>query len=482
MEDLGQDLSRIASRYTSRHMRTVTQYRKQLDTEKSARARAEREADTLRCEVRKLKKEKKKLLEESKLSESKWKENVRVKTQVALGALFAFGGLVDQVEKRIRLKAPVDRDEEKRVTREDEGVDKKMMVSPLKRECATCGKDESPHLCSRCRSVRYCSPMCQKKHWKRHKKVCGVAAAAATTKKGPLEKTTEIIKTKEAKGEEQNHEVAAAKLGDAVNEDCVELCKEIQHILDSARRSSGGKSFTLPTTQKFIRSAQSGNTSRIRRWLDVSDSRGTCKWKAIASEALGRALSHVTSSGHLGLCNLFLEHGAHPDGVVTCTSSTDASNDEKKDVVVVAPVDRRTVRTVRPLHAAIRSGYDAITKRLIEAGADLGPDDDGTTPLHVAAFANKSQICELLLKNGSVPNALNGQGDSPADIARKQRWHAVQRILEDPSKRLRAFAFRAGQLYVVFDPLPHAHTEMPLHRPLPFFFASHTCTSHFDAF
>lgn len=40
--------------------------------------------------------------------------------------------------------------------------------------CISCYKDlqEKPMRCSRCKSVYYCGPECQKTHWKRHCKVC----------------------------------------------------------------------------------------------------------------------------------------------------------------------------------------------------------------------------------------------------------------------------------------------------------------------
>ncbi|KAJ7476134.1 hypothetical protein FB451DRAFT_1245920 [Mycena latifolia] len=42
------------------------------------------------------------------------------------------------------------------------------------RRCAGCGKGELPtrSICSRCRNACYCSPVCQKAHWKEHKQYC----------------------------------------------------------------------------------------------------------------------------------------------------------------------------------------------------------------------------------------------------------------------------------------------------------------------
>ncbi len=41
------------------------------------------------------------------------------------------------------------------------------------RACANCKKAESLQQCSRCKCVFYCSKDCQKKHWHKHKTICG---------------------------------------------------------------------------------------------------------------------------------------------------------------------------------------------------------------------------------------------------------------------------------------------------------------------
>lgn len=50
--------------------------------------------------------------------------------------------------------------------------------------CGVCGEAEKVSggellRCSRCKKVRYCSPECQKRDWKRHKVGCVAAAAAS---------------------------------------------------------------------------------------------------------------------------------------------------------------------------------------------------------------------------------------------------------------------------------------------------------------
>ena len=45
-------------------------------------------------------------------------------------------------------------------------------ISYNTKSCNNCGKMENLKLCSRCRSVFYCSVDCQRSHWKQHKKTC----------------------------------------------------------------------------------------------------------------------------------------------------------------------------------------------------------------------------------------------------------------------------------------------------------------------
>ena len=62
---------------------------------------------------------------------------------------------------------------------EDASSKKAKVVSPAPRRgpfCALCGCPGASRRCARCRSVHYCSPGCQRSHWKAHKGGCAAHA------------------------------------------------------------------------------------------------------------------------------------------------------------------------------------------------------------------------------------------------------------------------------------------------------------------
>lgn len=65
------------------------------------------------------------------------------------------------------------------------GTDRTRSRELLDLKCRVCGGNTKLKLCSRCRSVAYCSAACQKMDWDNHKRDCGqVASPAAFESKG----------------------------------------------------------------------------------------------------------------------------------------------------------------------------------------------------------------------------------------------------------------------------------------------------------
>ncbi len=73
-----------------------------------------------------------------------------------------------------------------------------------------------------------------------------------------------------------------------------------------------------------------------------------------------------------------------------------------------------------PLNACTYANSTAITKVLLEAGADPNHPNlsrDFNTPLHEAAFWGQADIADLLLEYGAKTTTLNRHGSPPADLA-----------------------------------------------------------------
>lgn len=60
-------------------------------------------------------------------------------------------------------------------------------------------------------------------------------------------------------------------------------------------------------------------------------------------------------------------------------------------------------------------------------------DNDGNTPLHIAAFMGYTDIAELLLRYGANPNLRNKNGETPLDIAKKSNNRPLIDLLQQAS-------------------------------------------------
>lgn len=85
---------------------------------------------------------------------------------------------------------------------------------------------------------------------------------------------------------------------------------------------------------------------------------------------------------------------------------------------------------VFPLHAALSANDTAITKLLIEAGAEVNAiQHGGITPLHLAAQHGNIDIIIILLEHGVDIGMRSDQGFTAADIAFDKGFKEIGQIL-----------------------------------------------------
>ena len=105
--------------------------------------------------------------------------------------------------------------------------------------------------------------------------------------------------------------------------------------------------------------------------------------------------------GRIECVHLLLKHGAHASGATSLT----------------------------PLHIAAERGRAACLRALLQAGADVNQSNESGTPLHQAVFFNQKELVIILLEAGADTTRKNSQGQTPADIAKKERYTDILELL-----------------------------------------------------
>jgi len=96
-------------------------------------------------------------------------------------------------------------------------------------------------------------------------------------------------------------------------------------------------------------------------------------------------------------------------------------------------VDIRNEHNWNALMQAIHQGYADIVELLIEKGSGLNAVDEeqGATPLILAAHFGLKGIVEKLLKNGADKTLKNKKGENAADDARNRGYTEISEFIED---------------------------------------------------
>jgi hypothetical protein len=148
---------------------------------------------------------------------------------------------------------------------------------------------------------------------------------------------------------------------------------------------------------------------------------------ARATDAGGwTALHFAAERGDAELASLLCDAGAEPrtSNRVGVSPLHSAAEKDAADVVLVLLRHGAEVCAVNavgdsPLHYAAEKGHTGAARALLSAGGDVRrPNKYGSTPLHAAASGTgEPALVDLLLRFGADPLAVDGQGQTPADVA-----------------------------------------------------------------
>jgi ankyrin repeat protein len=114
----------------------------------------------------------------------------------------------------------------------------------------------------------------------------------------------------------------------------------------------------------------------------------------------------LTRNGTPEITKLFLEHGASKGLQQAFLLAIDRERIDSMRLLLNAGA--KVNGNFPPLLAAVRTGNTESVNVLLEAGADVnGKDDDGTTPLILAALFNHEGIIKMLLEAGADLNGIS---------------------------------------------------------------------------
>ncbi len=152
----------------------------------------------------------------------------------------------------------------------------------------------------------------------------------------------------------------------------------------------------------------------------------------------GTALMYAVSAGDTVMVELLLDNGADPNarariGWTPMLVAAAKGRDAVIPILLEAGADPAETDAYgwTPLMRAVSSGYlQAVDAILASGRADLqAREESGATALHIAAGRGYAPIVRRLLEAGAEPGAADGEGRTPADVARLQGHGEAEALL-----------------------------------------------------
>ncbi|MFW2457490.1 ankyrin repeat domain-containing protein [Methyloversatilis discipulorum] len=155
----------------------------------------------------------------------------------------------------------------------------------------------------------------------------------------------------------------------------------------------------LPDPSRFGRAMEMGDIRSASRWLDEGLP------PDFEADVTGSGLMIAAAEGNIRLMELFVERGANID--------------------YVSRIGEQAIAL------AAWKGHQRAVEWLIERGASLNPPDKTWSALHYAAFAGKTRIVDLLLRNGAKLDARAPNLATPLMMAVREGNEGIVKALVD---------------------------------------------------
>eukprot|EP00611_Tribonema_gayanum_P008680 TRINITY_DN1826_c0_g1_i4.p2 TRINITY_DN1826_c0_g1~~TRINITY_DN1826_c0_g1_i4.p2 ORF type:complete len:289 (-),score=113.48 TRINITY_DN1826_c0_g1_i4:444-1235(-) len=205
-----------------------------------------------------------------------------------------------------------------------------------------------------------------------------------------------------------------------------------------------------PANVTLYEAAKAGNLRRVRRCLDNGASPN---WFQNPEEG-ATAMHKAAEGGHTDILQLLIERGGVLDDALLTNRNTplhiacDGGQLEVAKVLVAAgaPVGAANAFGNTPLHAALMSSRPSmdLVKLLLSNGADFRyANHRQSTPLHFLAYSKfsgeeKMALCEILDDAGADVAAKDDQGMTPLHLAARDGQAALVAALLDSDAPLEA--------------------------------------------